>query len=169
VGDTLYIAGHIGLDPKTAPAPADPEQEARRMMDGIKTTVAAAGLSMGHVVSVEIFCTDLKLYETFNAVYKTYFQAHDPARAFVGTDKLLRGGRYGVMGIAISKQNEGFVFCSPSRPVLCYFYKSCEKPSITCENAIPSWRPSFSESGRSAWNTLPLSFRAWPRRLSTNS
>ena len=103
VGDTLYIAGHIGLDGKTGQAPADPEQEARRVMDGIKTTVEAAGLSMDEVVSVQIFCTDLKLYETFNAVYKTHFHGHYPARTFIGTDKLLCGGRYEVMGIAIKK------------------------------------------------------------------
>jgi reactive intermediate/imine deaminase len=103
VGDTLCIAGHIGLDGKTGQAPADPEQEPRLVMDGIKTTVEAAGLSMDEVVSVQIFCTDLKLYETFNAVYKTYFHGHYPARAFIGTDKLLRGGRYEVMGIAIKK------------------------------------------------------------------
>jgi enamine deaminase RidA (YjgF/YER057c/UK114 family) len=41
VGDTLYIAGHIGLNRKTGQAPADPEQEARLVMDGIKTTVEA--------------------------------------------------------------------------------------------------------------------------------
>jgi len=103
VGDTLYIAGHIGLDPKTGQAPADPEQEARLVMDGIKTTVENAGLHMDDVVSVQIFCTDLKLYDTFNAVYKTYFHGDFPARAFVGSDKLLRNGHYEVMGIAIKR------------------------------------------------------------------
>jgi 2-iminobutanoate/2-iminopropanoate deaminase len=103
VGDTLYIAGHIGLDRKTGQAPADAEQEARLVMDGIKTTVEAAGMSIDDVVSLQIFCTDLKLYETFNAVYRTYFHGDYPARAFIGTDKLLRGGRYEVMGIAIKK------------------------------------------------------------------
>ncbi len=103
VGDTLYIAGHIGLDPKTGQAPADAEQEARLVMDGIKRTVEGAGLSMDDIVSVQIFCTDLKLYDTFNAVYKTYFHGDFPARAFVGADKLLRGGRYEVMGIAVKR------------------------------------------------------------------
>ena len=91
------------LDRKTRQAPADAGQEARLVMDGIKTTVEAAALSMDDVVSVQIFCTDLKLYETFNAVYKTYFHGDCPARAFIGTDKLLRGGRHEVMGIAIRK------------------------------------------------------------------
>ena len=58
---------------------------------------------MDEVVSVQVFCTDLKLHETFNAAYETYFHGHYPARAFLGTDKLLRGGRYQVMGVAIKK------------------------------------------------------------------
>ena len=43
------------------------------MMDEIKQTVESAGLSMDDVVSMQVFCTDLKLYDTFNDVYKTYF------------------------------------------------------------------------------------------------
>jgi 2-iminobutanoate/2-iminopropanoate deaminase len=103
VGNTLYIAGHIGLDPTTGMPPASPEQEARLVMDGIKKTVESAGLSMDDVVSMQIFCTDLKLFETFNGVYKTYFHADYPARAFIGASTLLRGGRYEVTGIAVKK------------------------------------------------------------------
>jgi 2-iminobutanoate/2-iminopropanoate deaminase len=103
VGNTLYIAGHIGTDPKTGMAPADAEEEARLVMDGIKKTVETAGLSMDDIVSIQVFCTDLKYYDTFNAVYKTYFHGDYPARAFVGTDKLLRNGKYEVLGIAVKR------------------------------------------------------------------
>jgi len=103
VGNTLYIAGHIGLDPKTGQAPADPEQEAHLVMDGIKKTVENAGLTMDDVVTIQVFCTDLKLYDTFNAVYRTYFHGDFPARAFIGTDKLLRKGHYEVLGIAVKR------------------------------------------------------------------
>jgi 2-iminobutanoate/2-iminopropanoate deaminase len=103
VGNTLYIAGHIGLDPKTAQAPADAELEAHLVMDGIKKTVENAGFSMDDIVQMQIFCTDLKLYDTFNGVYKTYFHGDFPARAFVGTDKLLRNGHYEVLGIAVKR------------------------------------------------------------------
>jgi 2-iminobutanoate/2-iminopropanoate deaminase len=104
VGDTLYIAGHIGLDPKTGQPPADPEQEAKMVMDGVKKTVELAGFTMDDIVSVQIFCTDLKYYDTFNSVYKGYFHDNFPARAFIGADKLLRGGRYEVTGMAIKKK-----------------------------------------------------------------
>ena len=103
VGNTLYIAGHIGLDPKTNMPPTSAEEEARLVMDGIKQTVESAGLSMGDVVSMQIFCTDLKLYDTFNGIYRTYFHGDYPARAFLGAANLLRGGRYEVMGIAVKR------------------------------------------------------------------
>jgi 2-iminobutanoate/2-iminopropanoate deaminase len=103
VGNTLYIAGHIGLDPKTGQAPADAEQEARLVMDGVKQTVEQAGFTMDNIVSVQVFCSDLKYYETFNNVYKTYFHGDYPARAFVGAGSLLRNGKYEVLGIAIKK------------------------------------------------------------------
>src|SRR5579863_2295970 len=103
VGNTLYIAGHIGLDPKTGAPPASPEDEARLVMEGVKSTVEQAGLTMDDVVTIQVFCTDLKFYETFNNVYKTYFHGDYPARAFIGAGSLLRGGRYEVLGIAVKK------------------------------------------------------------------
>ena len=103
VGNTLYIAGTIGLDPKTGLAPADAEQEAHLVMEGVKRTVESAGLTMDDVVSLQIFCTDLKLYDTFNGVYKNYFHGDFPARAFIGVNQLVRNGKFEVMGIAVKK------------------------------------------------------------------
>jgi 2-iminobutanoate/2-iminopropanoate deaminase len=102
-GNTLYIAGHIGLDPKTEQPPSDAAEEARLAMEGIKATVEAAGMTMEDVVSVQVFCSDVSLYDTFNQVYQKYFHGDYPARAFVGSGKLLRGARYEVLGIATRK------------------------------------------------------------------
>lgn len=102
VGDTLYIAGHIGIDPKTGKAPDDAQQEARLVMDAIQHAVTSAGFQMSDVVSMEVFCTDLRLYDTFNAVYRTYFSSGNyPARAFIGAHEILRGGHFEVLGIAV--------------------------------------------------------------------
>lgn len=101
-GNTLYIAGHLGLD-KTGQPPASGEEEAKLVMESIKQTVEQAGFTMDDIVSVQIFCSDLKLYDTFNSVYRTYFHGDFPARAFLGTGTLLRGAHYEVMGIAVKK------------------------------------------------------------------
>jgi reactive intermediate/imine deaminase len=101
VGNTLYIAGHIGMDSKTGKPAADAEQEARLVMDGMKHTIEASGLKMDDLVQVQVFCSDVSLFDTFNKVYRTYFNGTFPVRAFLGSGKLLFDARYEVMGIAV--------------------------------------------------------------------
>ncbi len=102
-GNTLYVSGHIGLDPQTGKPGATPEEEARLTMDSVKRTVEAGGMNMDDLVSVTVFCSDVSFYDAFNGVYRTYFHGNYPARAFVGSGKLLLGARYEVMGTAVRK------------------------------------------------------------------
>ena len=104
VGNTLYVAGHIGIDPATGKPGATPEDEARLVMDAVKHTVEAAGLTMDDLVSVQVYCSDVSFYSAFNGVYRTYFHGNFPARAFLGSGKLLFDARYEVMGIAVKKK-----------------------------------------------------------------
>jgi reactive intermediate/imine deaminase len=106
-GDTLYVAGHLGLDPKTQQAPADVELEARLVMDGVKRTLEMAGYAMDDLVSVTVFCSDLSQYDTFNRVYRGYFTGGFPARAFIGSGPLLRGARFEVLGVAVRTKARG--------------------------------------------------------------
>ena len=103
VGNTLYVAGTIGLDAATGKPPASAEQEAKLAMDGIKQVIESEGMSMDDLVSVQVFCTDLALYDTFNGVYRTYFHEQFPARALLGAASLVRGARFEVMGIAVKR------------------------------------------------------------------
>jgi reactive intermediate/imine deaminase len=103
VGNTLYLAGTIGVDPATGKAPEDVEQEIRLVLDGVKKTLAAAEMTMDDLVSVQVFCPDLSLYDKFNEIYRTYFTKNFPARAFIGSGPLLRNGRFEVQGIAVRR------------------------------------------------------------------
>jgi reactive intermediate/imine deaminase len=102
-GNTLYLAGHIGIDPKTGKPGATVEEESRLVMESLKKTVEAAGLSMDDIVSIQVFCSDVSVYDGFNSVYRTYFHGNFPARAFIGSGKLLFGARFEVQGIAVKK------------------------------------------------------------------
>jgi len=100
VGETFYLSGHLGLNPATGRPPAAPEQEARLLLDGVNKTLAAAGLTVNDLVWVQIYCSDVKLFARFNAVYRSYFKKEFPARAFLGSGPLLFGCRFEVLGIA---------------------------------------------------------------------
>ena len=101
VNGTFYVSGTLGVDPATGKVPADAEAEVHLVMDSVKQTLERAGLTMADLVSVTIYCTDLDLYDKFNAVYRSYFQEHYPSRAFIGVAKLVRGARFEVAGIAV--------------------------------------------------------------------
>jgi 2-iminobutanoate/2-iminopropanoate deaminase len=104
VGNTLYLSGRLGLDAKTGQAPANIDDEIRNLLDGVKETLAAAGMTMDDLVYVQVSCTDLALYDKFNASYKTYFTSKDfPAREFVGVASLLRGGHFEFQSIAVRR------------------------------------------------------------------
>jgi 2-iminobutanoate/2-iminopropanoate deaminase len=103
VGDTLYLAGRIGLDPKTGRPPVDVSDEARLVLDSLRDVLSTAGMTMDDLVFVQVFCSDVSLFQEFNAIYRTYFGADLPARAFLGSGPLLFGARFEVQGIAIRR------------------------------------------------------------------
>ncbi len=101
VGDTLFLSGRIGIDPRTMQAAADVGDEIRLMLDGVRATLEAAGMTMDDLVYVQVYCTDLSLYDQFNAAYRRYFGKDLPARAFLGAGSLLRGARFEMQAIAM--------------------------------------------------------------------
>jgi 2-iminobutanoate/2-iminopropanoate deaminase len=102
-GNTLYLAGRIGLD-KSGKPPAEVTDEVKILLDQIKAVLAQADMTMDDLVYVQIACTDLSLFDKFNGVYKTYFTNKDlPAREFIGAASLLRGGHFELQAIAVRR------------------------------------------------------------------
>jgi 2-iminobutanoate/2-iminopropanoate deaminase len=103
VGNTFYLSGRIGFDPKTGKPPDSLENEIHFLFDGIKETLTAGGMTMDDLVYVQVFCPDLSLYNRFNAIYSSCFKKDFPARAFIGSGPLLRGGHFEMQGIAVKQ------------------------------------------------------------------
>ncbi len=101
VGDTLYLSGKIGIEPDTREVPPEIQREVKIILDSMKERLEMVGMTMDDLVSVQVFCSDLSLFDEFNAIYRTYFKDHFPARAFLGSGPLLRGAHFEVMGIAV--------------------------------------------------------------------
>jgi 2-iminobutanoate/2-iminopropanoate deaminase len=102
VGNTLYLAGQIPIDPKSNKLIEDKdiETQTRRVLDNLKAVLEAAGMSMADVVSTSVFMADLNEFGKMNEVYATYFKDKPPARATVQVSRLPRDVKIEISAIA---------------------------------------------------------------------
>ncbi len=102
VGETLYLAGQIGLDPATRElVPGGLQAEARRALDNCKAILEAAGFTLADIVQVQVFLADIGDYAALNEVYTGYFPPPAPARAAVAVAALPRGARVEMLMTAV--------------------------------------------------------------------
>jgi 2-iminobutanoate/2-iminopropanoate deaminase len=73
------------------------------MLEAFRKTVETAGLTMQDLVFMQVFCSDVSLFGEFNVVYRSYFEGGYPARAFLGSGKLLFDARFEIQGIAVKR------------------------------------------------------------------
>jgi 2-iminobutanoate/2-iminopropanoate deaminase len=103
VGDTLYLSGRIGIDPVTGVVPDDVGEELHLLFDGFEAVLSEANMSMDDLVWAQVYSPDISLWERFNTAYLKRFSKELPARAFIGSGQLLKGGRFEMLGVAVRR------------------------------------------------------------------
>jgi 2-iminobutanoate/2-iminopropanoate deaminase len=88
VDGTLYVSGQIGRDLKTQKIPANFEAEVRQVLDNIGIILREAKMNYADVVAVQVYLTDMELFQRMNAIYLTYFKDQRPSRTTLGITKL---------------------------------------------------------------------------------
>jgi reactive intermediate/imine deaminase len=104
VGDTMYLSGNIGLDPKTGKVPDDFTEEARQAMKNLGAVLKTAGYDYKDVVKVNVFLADMARFNDWNKVYQGFFAGDFPARSTVGVNGLALGAKLEVEMIAVKKK-----------------------------------------------------------------
>ncbi|MEZ4702375.1 MAG: RidA family protein [Rhodothermales bacterium] len=98
VGNQLFLAGQIGLDPQTrALVEGGVGPQTHRVMQNQRAVLEAAGFSLADVVQVQIFLADLAEYGAVNEIYGSYFPSAPPARATVQVARLPLDARVEIM------------------------------------------------------------------------
>lgn len=93
-GDTLYVSGQTGADPKTQKVSDNFEDEVRQCLANIGTILQAGGMDFSDVVAVQVYLTDMDLFPRMNAVYTVTFKEPRPTRTTVGVTKLAGAGAH---------------------------------------------------------------------------
>ena len=76
LGSMVFTSGQIPVCPQTGEIPADVQDQARLSLENVKAIVVAAGLSVGDIIKMTVFITDLNDFATINEVYKQFFDEH---------------------------------------------------------------------------------------------
>jgi reactive intermediate/imine deaminase len=90
-GQTVYLAGQIGLDPASMQIMEGIEAQIVRVFENLKAVAQAAGGSLDDVVKLNVYLTDFAHFTRVNEIMAKYFREPYPARAAVGAAALPRG------------------------------------------------------------------------------
>jgi len=102
-GGTLYVSGTVGRD-KAGKYPEAFEDEVALALDNINLVLKESGYTFADAVSVQVYLTDITLFDRMNKVYMKYFPEPRPARTTVGISKLAGPGRVEITVTAWKKK-----------------------------------------------------------------
>ena len=101
-GQTVYLSGQIALDPVSGQlVEGGFDAQVDRAFANLKAVAQAAGGSLGDVVKLTLFLTDLSHFPRANEIMQTYFAAPYPARSTVGVSSLPRGALFEVEAVMV--------------------------------------------------------------------
>jgi 2-iminobutanoate/2-iminopropanoate deaminase len=84
VGDLLFCAGQIPIDPKDGNLiNGDVKAQTDRVLQNVKTILEDQGLTFNNVVKSTVFLTNLGDFAAMNEVYAKYFTENFPARSTI--------------------------------------------------------------------------------------
>jgi len=84
IGDMIFTAGQIGLEPDTG-ALAGPgiSSQTKQVLQNLEAVLAEAGASFADVVKTTIYIKHLEDFPTVNEIYAQHFTSNFPARSTV--------------------------------------------------------------------------------------
>ena len=103
VGEFVYTAGQIPIDPKTGNlVEGDIAAQTRRVLENLKAVLEVAGSSLDRVVKATVFLKNMADFGAMNEVYAEYLGKAKPARSTVAVTELPRGALIEIDFIALA-------------------------------------------------------------------
>jgi 2-iminobutanoate/2-iminopropanoate deaminase len=89
-GRTVYVSGQVAFDAEgNVVGEGDIKLQTETVLEHVKTVVEEAGGSMGDIVKVTVFITDMGLYDDIHEVRRRYFEEPFPASSMVEVSALI--------------------------------------------------------------------------------
>ncbi len=101
VGDFVFTAGQIAIDPETQKmVDGGIKEQTDRVINNLDAVLKSAGLSLPDVVKADVFLKNLEDFSRMNEVYSNFFSVSKPARTTVEVRDLPKGALVEISVIA---------------------------------------------------------------------
>ena len=102
IGDFIYTAGQVGLDPTSMEmVPGGIEEQTRQVLTNLSSVLDAAGSSLSQVVKTTVFLDDMTDFAKMNTIYTEFFNENPPARSTVAVAGLPKGALVEIECVAV--------------------------------------------------------------------
>ncbi|MGA7616259.1 MAG: RidA family protein [Thermoanaerobaculia bacterium] len=99
-GSLLFLSGHVPRDPDSGALLGDDlESQTRGVLRNIQRTLEAGGGSLGDLVAVTVYLSDIGDWDRFDTVYREILRPPYPTRTTLGAS--LHGVLIEISGIAV--------------------------------------------------------------------
>jgi len=102
IGNIVYTAGQIGIDPATGKMQDGLEAQTKQVMANLQAVLEAAGTGFTNVVKTTIYITDMSHFSIINNIYGSYFDEAPPARSTVAVSQLPLGALVEIEAVAFT-------------------------------------------------------------------
>jgi len=100
-GDTVYLSGQLGLDPKSGNLVDGIEAQAHQAFKNLRAVAVAAGGSLDDMVKVSILMQNLADFAKVNEIMAGYFTKPYPARATYQVAALPKAALIEIEGVLV--------------------------------------------------------------------
>ncbi len=100
VGNLVYTAGQIGLDPSSGTLQEGIEAQTHQVLSNLRAVLEAAGASLSTVVKTTIYLVDMADFALVNQIYGAYVSDAPPARSTVAVASLPLGALVEIEAVA---------------------------------------------------------------------
>ena len=105
IGDLIYTAGQIPLDPKTGNmVEGGIKEQTKQVLENLKVILEAAGSDFKNVVKATVFLKDMNQFAEMNEVYAQFIdQSFAPARSTIQVARLPKDALVEIEMVAVVK------------------------------------------------------------------
>jgi len=102
VGNLVFTAGQLGIDPLTGQFVSDEVvEQTRQALKNLKSVLEAGGTALENVVKTTVFLQDMNDFAAMNAVYAEFFTENFPARSAVQVARLPKDAAVEIEAVAL--------------------------------------------------------------------